>query len=348
MLYARYMKFAHQLPNGKTETRQDREKRELGFVLHGFITNKNTGEINDNHPRLQTVRRIMRFNDCLITKMLIEQKSGFYKITPQKKDKNLAPLKAKLPPEKYGGYTGVEKAYYVAVRYMKGRKSASAVVGISIEDSYLIRDNKTDVESVVRKNLGDDVKDIRIVKDKILKYQLIDKGGALVRMVSDKEVINGKQLRMPFEMESIFAFLEKSYDEKSYSRYFIDKLGELAGKKLSIDNKKSIDEEVHSWLDEIFNHYIKTLKNEFNLFHNELKKVVSKKSDFISLTISDKLKNLSKLFELTRENSANPAFGSEFNLGKRFGRRDKQTFDLDKIQFYDYSITGLKAKKIKL
>lgn len=348
VLYARYMKFAHQLPDGKTETRQDREKRELGFVLHGFITNKNTGEINDNHPRLQTVRRIMRFNDCLITKMLIEQKSGFYKITPQKKDKNLAPLKVKLPPEKYGGYTGIEKAYYVAVRYMKGRKSASAVIGISIEDSYLIRNNKTDVESVVRKNLGDDVKDIRIVKDKILKYQLIDKDGALVRMVSDKEVVNGKQLRMPFEMESIFAFLEKSYDEKSYSRYFIDKLGKLKGKKLSIDNKKSIDEEAHSWLDKIFDHYTKTIKNEFKLFHNELEKVVSKKSDFVSLTISDKLKNLSKLFELTRENSANPTFGKEFDLGKRFGRKSGQTFDLDKIQFYDYSITGLKVKKTKL
>lgn len=348
VLYERYIKFARQLPNGDTETRQDREKRELGFVLHGFITDQKTGELDDKHPRLQTVRHVMKFNDCLVTKMLIEQKSGFYKITPQKKGKNLAPLKAQLLAEKYGGYTGIEKAYYVAVRYMKGWKSTSAVVGISIEDSYLIRDNKTDVKSVVQKNLGDDVKEIRIVKDKILKYQLIDKDGALVRMVSDKEVINGKQLRMPFDMESIFAFLEKNYNEKQYSQYFINKLGELTDGKLSMDNKKLIDKEIHFRLDKIFDYYTKTLKSEFKLFHGELEKITSKRSDFVSLAIGDKLKNLSKLFELTRENSANPAFGKEFDLGKRFGRKSGQTFDLDKIQFYNYSITGLKVKNTKL
>lgn len=290
----------------------------------------------------------MRFNDCLVTRMLIEQKSGFYKITPQKKDKNLVSLKTNLPPEKYGGYTGVEKAYYVAIRHMKGNKPASAVVGISIEDSYLIRDNKADIKSILQKKLGDGVQDVHIVKDKILKYQLIDKDGALVRMVSDKEVINGKQLRMPFELESVFAFLEKSYDEKTYNQRFIAKLGELTDKKLSIDNKKIIDDEIHSWLNKIFDYYIKTLNNEFKLFRGELEKIVSKKTDFIGLAIGDKIKNLSKLFELTRENSANPTFGSGFDLGKRFGRKSKQTFDLDKIQFYDYSITGLKVKKTKL
>lgn len=347
-LYERYMKFAHQLPNGKTETRQGREKRELGFVLYGFITDQATGEINDKHPRLQTVRRVMRFNDCLVTKMLIEQKSGFYKITPQKKGKSLAPLKAKLPPEKYGGYTGIEKAYYVAVRYMKRQKPASAVVGISIEDSYLIRDNKTSLELVVQKNLGKDAKDIRIVKDKILKYQLINKDGALVRMVSNKEVINGKQLRMPFEMESIFAYLEKKYDEKNYNQYFINKLSGLMSKELSIDNKKSIDKEIHSWLDKIFDYYTKTLNGEFKIFHGESEKIISKRADFVKLAISDKIKNLSRLFKLTRENSENPVFGDEFNLGKRFGRKAGQTFNLDKIEFYDYSITGLKVKKTNL
>lgn len=348
VLYERYMKFAHQLPNGKTETRQGREKRELGFVLHGFITDQATGEINDKHPRLQTVRRVMRFNDCLVTKMLIEQKSGFYKITPQKKGKSLAPLKAKLPPEKYGGYTGVEKAYYAAVRYMKRQKPASAVVGISIEDSYLIRDNKTSLELVVQKNLGKDAKDIRIVKDKILKYQLINKDGALVRMVSNKEVINGKQLRMPFEMESIFAYLEKKYDEKNYNQYFINKLSGLMSKELSIDNKKSIDKEIHCWLDKIFDYYTKTLNGEFKIFHGESEKIISKRADFVKLAISDKIKNLSRLFKLTRENSENPVFGDEFNLGKRFGRKAGQTFNLDKIEFYDYSITGLKVKKTNL
>ncbi|MDO4780950.1 MAG: type II CRISPR RNA-guided endonuclease Cas9 [Candidatus Saccharibacteria bacterium] len=351
VLYERYMSFRKNELIHQSE-REQREARERGFVLWGIDKkenlNKETGEITDGEQRIKTIRRTMRFNDCLVTKKLIEQKSGFYKITPQKKDKNLSPLKAKLPPEKYGGYTGVERAYYVAVRYMKRQKPASAIVGISIEDSYLIRDSKINIESVVQKNLGDDAKDVRIVKDKILKYQLIDKDGALVRMVSDKEVINGKQFRMPFEMESIFAFLEKRHDEKTYNRYFIDKLGELIDKKLSIDDKKIIDEEIHSCLNKIFDYYTKTLESEFKIFHNELEKIFSKKSDFVSLTISDKIKNLSKLFKLTRENSENPAFGNEFDLGKRFGRKSGQTFDLDKIKFYDCSITGLKLKKKKL
>lgn len=348
VLYERYMKFARGFSGNERETRQDRERRELGFVLYGISTDDDSGEILENHPRIEAIRRTMRFNDCLVTKMLVEQKSGFYKITPQKKDANLSPLKAKLAPEKYGGYTGVERAYYVAVRYTKSKKPTSAIVGISIKDSYLIRDNQSDIESIVKKSLGDNSEDIRIAKGKILKYQLINKDGALVRMVSDREVINGKQFKMPFEMEAIFAYLEKSYNERSYSKHFIDKLNRLTGKELPAENTRLIDNEINAWLDRIFEYYIETLNSEFRVFHNELKKICSKKGEFLNLSIANKIKNLTELFMLTRENSTSPKTGKEFDLGDRFGRKANQSFDLNKLQLYHYSITGLKLKKQKL
>lgn len=348
VLYERYMKFARGFSGDERETRQDRERRELGFVLYGINTDDDSGEIMENHPRTQVICRTMRFNDCLVTKMLVEQKSGFYKITPQKKDANLSPLKAKLAPEKYGGYTGVERAYYVAVRYTKSKKPTSAIVGISIKDSYLIRDNQSDIESIVKKSLGDNSEDIRIAKGKILKYQLINKDGALVRMVSDREVINGKQFKMPFEMEAIFAYLEKSYNERSYSKRFIDKLNRLTGKELPAENTRLIDSEINAWLNRIFEYYIETLNSEFRVFHNELKKICSKKGEFLNLSIANKIKNLTELFMLTRENSTSPKTGKEFDLGDRFGRKANQSFDLNKLQLYHYSITGLKLKKQKL
>ncbi len=343
VLYERYMKYNNKLSS------HDRDNFEKSFVLSGIekdFTNKITGEIFDGKKRIQTIKKTMKYNDCLVTKKLSEINSGFYKINLVSGDSASVPRKLGLDL-KYGGYTGIEKAYYTAVRYKEGGEK-SKIIGISIIDSYVIKHGKLSLMEVVKNQLGVNAENIQIVRDKILKYQLINKDGSLVRLVSDSEVVNGKQLRLPADMEALFALLEKNFIDENYSERFVAKLNRLTEAGLSIDKPELISQFLAKKLDEIFNKYVCILEKEYKVF-DSIRENIQKKSDhFYKLSISEKIVNLQKLSVLTKENSANPDFTEEFPIGKRVGRKSGQSFNLDNITFYDYSITGLKVKKTKL
>ncbi|WP_316558126.1 type II CRISPR RNA-guided endonuclease Cas9 [Methanimicrococcus hongohii] len=73
---------------------------------------------------IATVQKYMKRNNILFTKFVHEDSGMLFKITPQKKyeGSKLNPLKKDLSPEKYGGYTGTEFAYFVLIDYKKGKK----------------------------------------------------------------------------------------------------------------------------------------------------------------------------------------------------------------------------------
>lgn len=342
-LYNRYMKFSE-------ETRESRGAKETGFVLWGIdkeIVVEATGEILDGKQRIKTIQRTMRFNDCLVTKKLAEQKSGFYKINLVNETVAQAPRADGLSL-KYGGYTGIEKAFCVAVRYAEKNKQKSTIIGIPVADAYKIKAGHANLFEIVKGRLGEGATDIRVVRDKILKYQVIDKDGALVRMLSDKEVANAKQLKLSPKQSLVFAHLEKMLASNSYSSKAINKLNSLSGLTLNAEDKQDCDKKIALLLDEIFNSYVEKMQQEYKLYAAEVRNIINKEPDFKKLANIDKVRNLSELFKLNMEKSTTKAFTKDFDLGNRFGRKTGQTFDLDKITFYDYSITGLKIKKTKL
>ena len=68
--------------------------------------------------------------------------------------------------------------------------------------------------------------------------------------------------------------------------------------------------------------------------------------------LKQKVAFLDEMLKLTQANAQYPVF-EKLDISKKYfksgtGRITAKTFYLDDIEFYDYSITGLKVKKTKL
>lgn len=370
VLYERYMKFAHQLPNGKTETRQGREKRELGFVLHGFITDQATGEINDKHPRLQTVRRVMRFNDCLVTKKTETNNNGqLFDATLYKKSNQ---AKAKLmrskdfPVDKYGGHTSDKMAHMIAVEFVdyKGkttRKLAKVPLRVA-----LIAKNDEELRTWLMNELR--AIKVTIIKNKIPKHQIIrTKDGSLLILTSQADAGNFKQLRLPYEIENRYAHLQKlltglgefSSTDVTLARRMYYRLPDLASRsgEPSSYQYQFVDDISHK-INNFLNRFYQKILEKISVnipFYGE--KMIKKIENFYEVfessdDIIQKFKFLEEMLLLTSANAEYPTF-EKLDISKKYfnsgtGRITMKTFYLDDIVFYDYSITGLKVKKTNL
>ncbi len=371
VLYERYMKFAHQLPNGKTETRQDREKRELGFVLHGFITDQEaTGEINDKHPRLQTVRRVMRFSDCLVTKKTETNNNGqIFDATLYKKSNQ---AKAKLmrgkdfPVDKYGGHTSDKMAHMIAVEFVdyKG-KTTRKLAKVPLRVALIAKNDEE-----LRTWLINELRAIKvtIIKNKIPKHQIIrTKDGSLLILTSQADAGNFKQLRLPYEIENRYAHLQKlltGLDEFNSTdvtlarrmHYRLPDLASRSGEPSSYQYQfvDDISYKINNFLNQFYQKILE--KISINIpFYGE--KMIKKIENFYEVfessdDIIQKFKFLEEMLLLTSANAEYPTF-EKLDISKKYfnsgtGRITMKTFYLDDIVFYDYSITGLKVKKTNL
>ncbi len=370
VLYERYMKFANQLPDGKIETRQGREKRELGFVLHGFITDQATGEINDKHPRLQTVSRVMRFNDCLVTKKTETNNNGqLFDATLYKKSNQ---AKAKLmrgkdfPVDKYGGHTSDKMAHMIAVEFVdhKGkttRKLAKVPLRVA-----LIAKNDEELRTWLMNEFR--ATKVMIIKNKIPKHQIIrTKDGSLLILTSQADAGNFKQLRLPYEIENRYAHLQKlltglgefnSADATLARRmyYCLPDLASRSGEPGSYQYQfvDDISHKINNFLNQFYQKLLEKISVNIP-FYGE--KMIKKIEDFYEVfesndDIIQKFKFLEEMLLLTSANAQYPAF-EKLDISKKYfksgtGCITMKTFYLDDIVFYDYSITGLKVKKTNL
>ncbi len=370
VLYERYMKFAHQLPNGKTETRHDREKRELGFVLHGFITDQATGEINDNHPRLQTVRRVMKFNDCLVTKKTeINSNGQLFDATLYKKSNR---AKAKImrgkdfPVNKYGGHTSDKMAHMIAVKFIdyKG-KTIRKLVKVPLRVALIVK-NDEELKTWLTNEFG--VAKVTIIKNKIPKYQIIrTKDDSLLILISQANAGNFKQLRLPYEIENRYAHLQKlltglgefNYTDVTLARRMHYRLSDLVRRSGSPGSYQyqfvdDISHKINNFLNQFYQKVLEKISVNIP-FYGE--KMIKKIEDFYEVfgssdDIIQKFKFLEEMLLLTSANAEYPTF-EKLDISKKYfnsgtGRITTKTFYLDDIVFYDYSITGLRVKKTKL
>ena len=376
-LYSRYMSFKKDLTKNAS-ARKQRNDRELSFILSGIgrkeDTNYETGEIIDGEARVAIIRHTMMFNDCLVTRMLKRNNGKFYDINLQKKEigekkkKNntkaaLIDKKKGLPSDKYGGYDGVQKAYYVAIGYhdTKGRRK-NKLIGIPIDVANKIDSKQLKIIDFVKNTEPKDISDVKVLRDKILKYQVIKRNDSMQMLVSDQEVWNARQLFFDFKIEQLFAILDKKdkdgkkmvnvncLDNLESNKYIKNKLCRILGIDLQT-NTSTICKIINEKLNEMFEVFIEKLKKNYHLFDNETNRIESERSVFYGCSIAKKIGILDQLLCMTRANSDTANFKTN-TFGKlsidRMGRKAGQSFELSDIEFYDYSITGLKVKKTKL
>ena len=376
-LYNRYMSFKKDETKEGSANKQ-RDDRELSFVLAGIgrkeDLNRQTGEIVDGEVRIDTIRRTMAYNDCLVTRMLVRNSGKFYNINLQKKEVgainkkdnkkvNLIDKRKGLPSDRYGGYSDIQKAYNVAAQYydVKGKRK-SELIGIPIDIANKVDSKQLKTIDFIRSVVPEDASDVKILRDKILKYQVIKRDGSMQMLVSDREVCNARQLFFDFKTEQLFATLDKK-DKNNKEMININRLYRLESydylrKKLCRILDVGLDTDVDTIramvdkkLDEMFEIFIDKLKNNYRLFSSLASKIEAEKPTFYRYSTRRKMEVLDELLTITQANSQNANFKTNSFGGlaaDRMGRVAGQNIKPDDIEFYDYSITGLKVKKEKL
>lgn len=318
-----YKNFRRYIINAKNDRSND-----FGYVLNKFDkiqTNSDGVIIWDGSGTLGYVRKIFAYKDCRISRKIEELTGAFYKETINRKGTAEAKIQIKkgLDTEKYGGYSGQQNAYFVVVEYLKKKKHIKKLIGIPLYISVLEKQQPNVIKEYLCKELN--VNDVEIVKNRIMKYQLIEYKGYYLYLVSDREVINAKQLCFGVEEQ----------------RYVILLADLLSGKKRLQETEESL-----SLLDSFYEFLRDKLVGQYDYFKSTVDKIFST-IDFRSLEIKDKEIVLREILKLSAANAQYPNL-KNYKLADRMGRKSGFNMDVDNTYFIDTSVTGLYERRYKI
>ena len=331
----RYPKFEDEvniktyIKNFKANNLHKDHRNKYGFILTAMSKDYQGYDFNwKKDDEISKVKKALSYKDCFITRKVEEQTGQFYDETIYGKDdaKAKIPLKNGLDPKKYGGYSSLKHAYYVAIEYVRGRRTVRSIVGIPRHEvkriategleKYLIKSEK-----IANKDT------LKILKGKIKKYQLIDFQGHKVYLVSDGEQRNAVQL-----------LVDDQYKELLY------KINE---NKISLEDK--VSDAYNDLLISFFDDFIEKLIKHYPIYENIASNLKESKVDFISFEFDKKIKFIEQLLLTT---AAKPTVGKfrEFEtvLKTNEAGRMQRTWNLDEMIFIDQSITGIFERRYRL
>lgn len=304
----------------KNYMKSDESKKEKYGVILGMI-NKNID--------IEKVKKAINYKDCFISRMLEEGTGEFYNQTLYKtSEKPVIPLKNNKPVEKYGGYSGENKAYFVIFEYVnnKGNKEYQ-LIGIPIQVAYRIKSGKMTNEEYIKSTFFKDKEftNLKILRNKILKNQeYIDENGIQMRFCSDTEVRTAKELVVNEKMQRLIYFMNS--DKKNLKDEQINELEEN--------------------YDYMYNYLLEKLKKEYPVFENTYTKLLEK--DFASIEEDNKKSVINGLIDLMESGQGN-LIG--IGLTNREGRMTGKNFNTNRllnIVFIDKSITGMYERRYKI
>lgn len=213
-----------------------------------------------------------------------------------------------------------------------------------------------------------DAKQVKIVKNKIPKFQIIKtKDGSMLTLTSQADAGNFKQLRLPHaterqyaHLQKVFAGLEKiSFDDATLARKVYYHLPDLVVRSSETGAYRyefvdDAEQKIGKFFNELYQLLLAKIKANIP-FYGE--RMIKKVKDFYdtfeaSSDTTQKFKFLEEMLFLTSANAKYPSF-EKLDISKKYfnsgtGYITTKTFYLDDIVFYHYSITGLKLKKQKL
>lgn len=285
-----------------------------------------------NNIEKEKVKKTLNYKDCLVTRKLEEHTGAFYNQTlygPNDKNvKPVIPLKNGLNVEKYGGYSGENKAYFTIFSYIdKKNKQQIEMIGIPIKTSYDIKNNKITLEEYIEGQLDQSATKVKIVKPKILKYQeYLDDNNEPMMLLSDRELRTNKQLVLSAEINRLIYLMNKD--------------------KVTEDEKVEVEINIQS----IYNYLIEKLNKEYKSFSSIYKKANNDetKEKFSKMQYNDKVSTINGLIDLMHRGQGNL---SKIGLGDRAGRTRKNAFktkDLENMTFIDKSVTGMYERRYKV
>ena len=280
------------------------------------------------------VKEQLRYKDCFITRMLIEETGEFYHQTlysPRfsEKEKPTIPLKNNLSLEKYGGYSHEIKEFYTIFSYKNKKGNVEyQLVGIPIKIVYDIKAGKETLEEYIKENfIDEEYSDFKIIRKKILKnQQFLDENNEQKAFINDSEIRIDKELIINEKMSELIYYMNRSEQEWD-------------------DEQK---EKLQNEYEYMWDYLIEKLGKEYISFKNIYNKLKDKRSDFLKMELKDKKTVINELISLMEMGHANLKL---FGLGDRVGRMKGQNFKTDrllKMTFIDKSVTGMYERRFKV
>lgn len=306
---------------------EESKKEKYGIIL---------GMINKNID-IEKIKKVINYKDCFVSRMLEEGTGEFYNQTLYgTNEKPVIPLKANRPVEKYGGYSGENKAYFVIFEYKtkKGKKEYQ-LIGIPIQISYMIKNRKITIEDYIKNTFLKDIEytDFKILRNKVLKNQeYIDENGIPMRFCSDTEIRTAKELVVNEKMQRLVYFMNS------------DK------RKLKDEEIKELEEN----FEYMYNYLLDKMKKEYPVFENTYSKLLEK--DFNELEEENKKSVINGMIDLMETGQGNLSGINTNNQSKnkltnREGRMPGKNFNTNKLLnmiLIDKSVTGMYERRYKI
>ena len=315
-------------------------KKKFAYVLSKFqesIPDRETGEILwDGSRKLEYIKKIFGYRDCIITKKLEENTGAFYNETiypksGEKENTKLVPLKKGLDVKKYGGYQGGEAAYFALVSYQDKKKKKVVLQGIPIITAKQIEKKSLQLEDYLKEILG--VSELEVIKKKVQKNQLIEIDGSRFYLTAAKEVVNAKQFIFDGKHQNLTRTV-CIIDKEDYSGYDLKEL------------EKSMNE--------LYTYYKEKIKTQYKEYESIVEKI--DQSDAFWTIECNSIEGLAKkgqfLKELLKITKANPECANlkKFDgkkLADRMGRKSGYTIKSG-TTFIEQSVTGLYERRFTI
>lgn len=314
----------------KDDNMHRNNRNKYGFILGAMNKDHSDSEfVWNKEDEALRIRKAFNYKDCFITKKTEVQNGEFYDQTIYGKDhpKAKISLKEGLDPKKYGGYSGMNSAYYVAIEYLKGKKTVKEIVNIPIVDAKKVKN--IGIEDYIREVKNIDRKDkLKILKEKIKKYQLVEYEGQEVYLISEGELQNATQLIIDDKYKNLIYMISE------------DKI-----ERIDAEDK----EKYESLAIEYFDYFIKKLIDHYPLYDKLSEDIKSSREDFVKFSLEVKIEFIKEMIKITQVNSLRGNFTSfKTEIKSASVGRLQRKLNLKDAVFIDKSITGLVERRYKL
>ena len=286
------------------------------------------------------IKSVLYSGNCQISRKKEELTGKFYNETIYPAGSgDLIPLKKNLSVEKYGGYSGKQNAYYVAVQDENGKKQKK-IIGIPIYVKELEKTQPGAIDAYIKKQLN--TISYRILKDKICKYQEIIVNGNAMYLTGAKEKKN--------EMSNAKQFF---FGDHYYNLY--ETLLKCFADKVPEDEKEGYDKKMI----EVYNYIIAKGERQYKECAFAFEKI-KQALDFPMLSYNDKIDCLREILKITQANStcanikkyckqsANVTGTERVGRIERVINIDDSKRNKSVAVFVDKSVTGLYERRYTL
>ncbi|MDK2801759.1 MAG: type II CRISPR RNA-guided endonuclease Cas9 [Oscillospiraceae bacterium] len=322
-IYGEYKKYS----NKKSNENEIDNKNKWGFIIDGMrwsFKNEEGIVVWDPNNSIGTIKNQLNYKDFFVTKKLEENSGEMFNITIQKASesgtcKAPIPIKKGLDPAKYGYYSGEQSAYFSVVEYLEGKKNKKIkkeLIGVPIRFAKIINEDRDKLKKYFEEEKG--LEGVKILKDKILKYQLIENSNGRFLIAGQSEQHNGKQL-----------ILDKYFEKLVY--------------KMNNPNNPKLGNIEDIEIVEIYDYLLEKMEQHYPVFKNSLKKIKDKKDEFESLSTKEKVKIVNEIMNITKVSSVTANL-KDIECSTEQGRLTKP-IKIEDTTFIHQSVTGMFQKK---